>query len=413
MNWAEQPIIKRFSGEFADYDLESSFREGSQTATARHLSMSMIAVAALMLMFGISDFNFLGLSDNFYQLMGMRTVVALACLTLVFALHLRPELAWSPFPVNLVTFITVTGILMIVPLRPETLGTQIPAVVVASMALYLFIPNRLPWICAFNAYLAIGFLLASLQWASLSVTGFVTTALLLVLVNVTGYLASRRINRLQREQFSLLLDERAINRQLMYESNQRKLLEEQLRHMAQTDELTGLHNRRHFLELTSREMQHSLRRNKPLALCMIDVDNFKSINDQYGHAAGDTVLKEIARLCQKDLRGTDILARFGGEEFVLALPGASPERALEVTERLRSRVEEFQFEGSMAFLKLTITAGIAELERGEDSLDPALSRADRALYQGKKQGKNSVILAKASKPIRRLAPVTRLAVHGK
>src|SRR5690606_22676934 len=142
---------------------------------------------------------------------------------------------------------------------------------------------------------------------------FVTTALLLVLVNVTGYLASRRINRLQREQFSLLLDERAINRQLMYESNQRKLLEEQLRHMAQTDELTGLHNRRHFLELTSREMQHSLRRNKPLALCMIDVDNFKSINDQYGHAAGDTVLKEIARLCQKDLRGTDILARFGGE----------------------------------------------------------------------------------------------------
>ncbi|WP_158616832.1 GGDEF domain-containing protein [Acidovorax sp. FJL06] len=161
------------------------------------------------------------------------------------------------------------------------------------------------------------------------------------------------------------------------------------------DALTGLFNRKFFDEQISQEVVTARRHNRPLALAMIDIDHFKTINDTYGHVAGDRVLRALATLLNNMLRGSDYLCRYGGEEFGLILPQISPEHAGILLERLRKAVENADtlLDDGVTVVKLTISVGVMPLREGV-APGTMVRMADELLYASKQAGRNCVSLYK-------------------
>jgi len=162
------------------------------------------------------------------------------------------------------------------------------------------------------------------------------------------------------------------------------------RELATRDALTGLLNRRAMVELLAREHPRIVRGQGPLAVALLDIDWFKRVNDSHGHGAGDEVLKRFAATLKEQLRAADALARWGGEEFLLLMPGTRLDDARVVLERLRCQVDAADaFTDIAAGLRVSFSAGVVEVAEGE-SQDAAIDRADRALYQAKQNGRNRV-----------------------
>ncbi len=159
-----------------------------------------------------------------------------------------------------------------------------------------------------------------------------------------------------------------------------------------TDDLTRIFNRRYFNQRFEREIQRAQRYNRALSIIMVDIDFFKQFNDQYGHLVGDEVLRSTARILEKNLRQADIVARFGGEEFVILLPETNKNKARRVAEKLRSAVEKHRFkaEGTTDMLQITVSLGVASFPEDSLKAENILAHADKALYQAKAAGRNQV-----------------------
>jgi diguanylate cyclase (GGDEF)-like protein len=187
-----------------------------------------------------------------------------------------------------------------------------------------------------------------------------------------------RIKRLQEE-----IEER--ERELM-EANER------LRHMSQTDALTGLENRRHIESRLEEMFEHAKRLAEPFSCVMVDLDKFKSVNDEYGHQAGDAVLRQLAKILKQEVREIDHAGRYGGEEFILLLTGTVLDAAVTFAERCRRSIEAhtFAFEGGT--LQRTASFGVAGWPHPKiTSCDALVRAADDALYVAKETGRNRVI----------------------
>lgn len=178
---------------------------------------------------------------------------------------------------------------------------------------------------------------------------------------------------------------------------------ERLKRVGLTDSLTGVNNRRFFDQRLKEEVARALRGKRPLACLFLDVDHFKTVNDRFGHQVGDQVLWAVAGLIREQLRGEDVLGRYGGEEFAALLINTEQKAALEIAERIRSVIEQQRFEvGDSGPLQATISIGVAMLNlRGgvseaESSAAELVDNADQAVYLAKRQGRNRVELASAS-----------------
>ena len=187
-----------------------------------------------------------------------------------------------------------------------------------------------------------------------------------------------RIKRLQEE-----LQER--ERQLL-EANER------LRHMSQTDGLTGLDNRRHLEERLREMFEHAKRLNEPFSCVMCDLDRFKSVNDTYGHQAGDAVLKQFARILRNEVREIDRVGRYGGEEFMLLLPGTVLDAGVTFAERVRRQVEAYTFTSEGVSIRRTASFGVSAWPHPRIAdCDGLMRAADDALYVAKETGRNRVV----------------------
>jgi diguanylate cyclase (GGDEF)-like protein len=163
-----------------------------------------------------------------------------------------------------------------------------------------------------------------------------------------------------------------------------------INHLAAHDDLTGLVNRRRMTELLAMERERCERSGRPLVLALLDLDLFKRVNDQHGHAVGDAVLCAFAQSAVKNLRSTDVLARWGGEEFLLLLPETDAAGAALLLERLRAEVATLQVPCPAGHVAVTVSAGLAESLPGQ-SVEQVVECADEALYQAKAQGRNRVV----------------------
>ncbi len=198
------------------------------------------------------------------------------------------------------------------------------------------------------------------------------------------------------ESYTRTLEDRVAQRTAEAERRQEELekVNAQLEILARTDLLTGLANRRHVLERLELELGRAHRHRQSLALAMVDIDHFKRVNDTWGHAAGDAVLKTVAETLKRSVRAHDLVGRHGGEEFIVALLEPLPAEVPGVLERLRSEVERTETvlpDGRK--VKVTISCGYAIFADHETTLDGLLSAADKALYRAKHEGRNRVVCA--------------------
>lgn len=171
----------------------------------------------------------------------------------------------------------------------------------------------------------------------------------------------------------------------------RHQLEHELRNKSELDELTGCYNRRRLLEEIDRRLREYRCCGQVSSLIMIDIDHFKTINDRFGHIVGDQVLCRLVDACRQQLREVDIFSRFGGEEFVVLVPGTTPLEACEIAERLRRTVGEVKHSFPYDDLDITISAGVSGFLDSDPDIQAALSRVDDALYQAKRSGRNCTI----------------------
>jgi len=193
------------------------------------------------------------------------------------------------------------------------------------------------------------------------------------------------------ENFALLNNELAtIGMELKKKNSELKKANAKINELSRIDPLTQLYNRRYLQEHATHNISESSRHNYHLSVIMADLDDFKKINDFYGHGQGDTVLREFAAMLQEESRTEDVVARIGGEEFVVLLPHTDSEAAFSFAERIRKKLEKhYPLEDNT---KVTASFGITEMGVDKE-FSTLLSRADKAMYQAKKNGKNrSVIL---------------------
>lgn len=179
--------------------------------------------------------------------------------------------------------------------------------------------------------------------------------------------------------------------------DQKRVVEQQRRlaGLARTDELTGLFNRRHVMAVLKAEFRRSKRYRTPLSVLMMDIDNFKNLNDEYGHDCGDAALMQIADTVRKTLRGESAFGRYGGEEFIAVLPSTNTTEAVAVAERIRETVERGAIDIGADSVNMTVSIGVASCDLGNGMAHEyaAIKKADEALYSAKRQGRNRVVAA--------------------
>ena len=176
---------------------------------------------------------------------------------------------------------------------------------------------------------------------------------------------------------------------IIQDINERKKNEAELQRLATTDPLTGILNRRSFTNLASREFEIRDRYKTPLSLLMLDIDHFKKINDLHGHNCGDRSLCLFSRLCNREIRSTDILGRLGGEEFAILLLGLDQKDARQVAERIRRSIAMETPDEPESVPSMTVSIGLVTVSE-DDTLESSLSKADKLMYKAKRSGRNRV-----------------------
>ena len=166
---------------------------------------------------------------------------------------------------------------------------------------------------------------------------------------------------------------------------------------SRTDGLTNLWNHGYFQEKLAEEIQKAQSNQTPLSLTIIDIDDFKKLNDSLGHQTGDIILREIAYILNSHSRSTDYVCRYGGEEFAIILPQTSPQQGHDIAERLRSHIEQFSFCTDRK-LRLTVSIGIAHFPEHGTTKEELIAQADKAMYIAKFSGKNRTCIASTVKP---------------
>ncbi|MBF0570224.1 MAG: GGDEF domain-containing protein, partial [Candidatus Omnitrophica bacterium] len=201
---------------------------------------------------------------------------------------------------------------------------------------------------------------------------------------VLGEIAYRGLPEAEEETFGVLAHQFAL-------ALRRIRLYREVESMAVTDGLTRLHTRRHFMERFEEEFGRARTRKLTLSFLMVDVDHFKKVNDQYGHLAGDQVLREVGRIILQTTREIDITGRYGGEEFCVVLPDTDRAGAILAAERIRSAVSEHKIKAYDTALQIDVSIGVATFPDDAQQIDELVDKADWALYRAKKLGRNRVV----------------------
>jgi diguanylate cyclase (GGDEF)-like protein len=178
---------------------------------------------------------------------------------------------------------------------------------------------------------------------------------------------------------------------------------QELKKLATIDAMTGMYNRSHFLSLAEAEWTRFMRYHRSVSMLMIDIDHFKSVNDRYGHAAGDAAISAVAAICLESKRALDLPGRLGGEEFALLLPETGADEAALVAERLREKIQQAEISFGKERFSLTVSIGVAQGAYSMPGISAVLQAADKALYDAKAGGRNRIVQHVPSPQIHRIA----------
>lgn len=389
--------LSRLGGEFVDPALEQAFRVGTMHRAVPQQRTSLLIWAVLLLVFAVPDYAATGPDFSFWVLTSYRVVMAALLFAAREALRRSPELGVKGHLLMWLGLLGYPLFFLFYALRPDIRAINTGMIMVIQITLFLFLPVRVKLALPVAVFGALGATASMWATSSVDVATKVATGFLVLMPAVVGYATALRLQKTERLQFWLHQQLHDANRELQGEVMRRVALQDELERQASTDQLTGLPNRRALGARFAIEAARGARSGESLSLAMLDLDHFKRVNDQYGHAAGDAVLRSVGQLCHRSFREGDTAARVGGEEFAVLLPCANLEQAVLVMERFGAALAGLTVETESQSVRVTTTAGVAEQRPGE-SLEALMARADAALYAGKQAGRNRVVRASLGGP---------------
>jgi diguanylate cyclase (GGDEF)-like protein len=356
---------------------EDAYRQQYLKADAAQAAWVIGLIQIPLLFFSSTDYLLFGWSTLFFVVGVLR--LSLFAISISVILRLKRVSNPRTYDVLIACWMVVANgtVMVINTTRPPTFVQPVMLFAVLALALFVLIPNQTWHRLLFGGT----FFTSNL---TLWVTGRrvaepITTNLLwgaVLLAILIGIAASSHLSRSRRRQFAA--------------RDSLERIRDDLQELATTDALTGLLNRRRFLEVAAEEMARARRYGRALSIIAVDLDHFKSVNDGFGPAAGDDVLKVLARTLQKQTRRQDIVGRVGGEEFAVILPETSIETAINLAERFRNQLRSMPIMTGAGALTVTASLGVAEACPNDRSLADVLHRADQALYRAKRYGRDRV-----------------------
>jgi len=381
--------IRRWMCEFSDQWMERDFQSHVQPVVIQQLRWALIVWAALLLLFAVPDYIAMGPVRSFYYLLAYRIIIVAALAVLIFSITPDTRIFQISYFVAVVVVAGFTGFMLFFIYRPDIVNMIIIVIMIQLISLLIFVPIRF-MVALCCAMYGVFITLVTRFVLGTSPANLVALLVLLMLPVVIGAGTTMRLGFAQRREFAHLTETKRINRELAEEMQKRVALEEKLKELASTDPLTGLYNRLQYEMLFQHEIGRSRRRDSPLSVGILDLDNFKLVNDTHGHTAGDAVLRCVADVCRRNLRAIDIVGRLGGEEFIILMPECDIDQANILGNRLLKMIESAVVDANTASIRITATIGITQLFPDDKGIEVIISRADDALYRGKRAGRNRV-----------------------
>ena len=361
---------------------DPAYRETFLQEDIKRIRIVIAIVALLVLGYLFTDYQALRLTSPFYLLATFRMLFFGASIWLCFSLPKRKKviftdysiLAWSIALVVLSFFSTISQ---------NTISIEnVIFNYLWVLSFYLLIPNRqlfkiIPAVAVslISVYILLNYDQMSIQGVTeLNIIMNIST---IAAMNIIGFVSSAQLDSQRYHQYLV----------------QKTLLagREQLRELAITDSLTGILNRRGFLEMAQVEFERSKRYGEPFSFVIIDLDKLKSINDTYGHPAGDQALQKLVELIKQEKRSSDTVGRLAGDEFGLLLPSTNPDQTLEVMLRIKNILINTVLKlPNSQQIQVSFSAGITEVNRADEFFDDIYRRADKALFIAKEKGRNKI-----------------------
>lgn len=355
--------------EFSDRELETVYFAQDMYGSIKYLKIIVLALGILNLLFLIPDTLIIGNHRSIYIVVAVRTFILMIALLLLYFI----KRIGNPYVISVMVSIGELlsfGAFLLVFLeypKPDLL-IQVLGLIIIILMIFL-IPNRWVYMISISVICsACFFLFAAFKFAEepnwrTFPAGVVYTVLVIILSAFSSFIMN-------------------YNRRVHY------LFEIQLEKMSVTDSLTGLMNKAKLYDELRMWMNFSRRYKTPLSLILLDIDNFKYINDKYGHVAGDDVMVRVIGIISTMIRETDAFARWGGDEFSIIMPHTGRVQALDITERLRQVISDTTF---LPDYHVTCSFGVTSLNSRVVQIDQFISAADQALYKAKNSGKNVVM----------------------
>lgn len=362
--------------------LYSKYRQYYLAADVRQAALGILCVALPILAFGFCDYLLFGFTRQFYVLLALRAGLLVITALAVFLVLPAVRKPAQFDRLMLIYGLVFTGASIYIGAAMTASYAYYALVnLLVLMVIYLFFPVGLSMKIGLAAALSLGDLLAlGVLQAMAGLPAWNVILVSYLVVNAAGFICASRAEYYRRRQF--------LDNQEEYN------LRAELTRLASVDEMTGIWNRRKFMELAEGEADRYTRYERPFSLMMLDLDEFKTVNDRFGHFSGDFALKQFTGVVRGQIRGTDIFGRLGGEEFGIVLPETSLADAMVLGERICRAVREHDIKvGDSSAIRLTVSIGVAEACPGHNSLDDVMSLADTALYRAKGQGRDCMVAA--------------------
>jgi diguanylate cyclase len=384
--------ISRITAEFLQSPVELAFREATYPARVRETRIAISIAALFYLAFAVTDYLAVGRGDQYTLIFVTRLGVCAVGMLVAFSAGRFWRALMDGVTPTLVEGMALAGFLSITLLRPYEAGWHGMSLMVMLLGVYVFIPNRFLPAAALALLSTAAFVWLLNEHFQPPENQLLTLFLLLLALNLFGMLSAHRISRLTREEYRDAEILRQANERLSLEIDARQRLEGELRALADEDPLTGIANRRHFTDAAEQGFAAARANGTPLSLLVLDIDYFKQINDTYGHLGGEEVLKALVAACRETLGGVERLARLGGAEFVLLLPGSDIAAAGALAGRLGAATRQTPVRLPTGSVHFTVSIGIAQW-LPDESLTVFMRRADEALQRARFNGRDRAELA--------------------
>lgn len=385
-------FVFSWHGIFSDPALERTYRKEAWPVLARQQGSICGIGAMLFLLAGLGPILEMGATPMVVFISLFRLVAS--ALGVVVFFYTRKSRSLKLYAALLILFITCTGgyeAVEAVLTYSANLEFSTPFTLLIIFLLYILFPLHLAFILPPALFSSIAYVSGLRIFVVGNWSDLLQLSVFFFAANLLGSYILIRISRSSRIQFAYNKHVLQLNSQLRDEMSAKNVAYAKLEELSVMDALTQLANRRKFMDVARHEWAVAERYEQHLSMMIIDVDNFKQVNDTYGHSAGDEVLMEISKRMQQGLRETDLLARLGGEEFGLIMPNTSVDHALHLAERLRKAIVQTAAQTQEHQISVSVSIGVSQGVLDEkDSFQQLFNRADNALYHTKRNGRNKV-----------------------